>query len=246
MENVIYGIRPVFEAIKENKIPEKVLIQKGLTGENFSALFKEIRKKNIHYQVVPVEKLNKVVQKNHQGVIAYISHITYWKVEDVITNAWDSGEVPLLLILDGITDVRNFGGIARTAECAGVHALIIPQKYSAEVNAVSIKTSAGALNRIPVCRENNLLETISFIKECGLKVIGTTDKSKQSIYEADFNDPAAIIIGSEDKGISKACLKLSDNQVSIPMKGKTGSLNASVATGVVLFEIMRQRHFAGV
>lgn len=241
LENIIYGIRPIGEAISESKIPEKVLIQKGLTGENFSVLFREIREKNIPYQVVPVEKLNKITRSNHQGVIAYTSPVAYWKVEDVITNAWDSGEVPLLLILDGVTDVRNFGGIARAAECAGVHAIVIPQKNSAAINATSLKTSAGALNRIPVCRETNLLEAITFIKECGLKIIAATGGNKQTIYEANFRDPAAIIMGSEDKGISKACLKLSDQEVTIPMEGKTGSLNVSVATGVVLFEIMRQR-----
>ena len=241
MENIIYGIRPVSEAISEGKIPEKVLIQKGLIGENFSVLFKDIRDKKIPYQVVPVEKLNKITRNNHQGVIAYVSQIVYWKVEDVISNAWDKGEVPLLLVLDGVTDVRNFGGIARTAECAGVHALVIPQKNSAAVNAVSIKTSAGALNRIPVCKENNLLETITFIKECGLKVIAAKDKAKSTIYDTDFRNPVAIILGSEDKGISKACIKLADSEVAIPMAGKTGSLNVSVATGVVLFEVVRQR-----
>lgn len=244
MENIIYGIRPVAEAISAGKIPEKVLIQKGLIGENFSILFRDIREKNIPYQVVPVERLNKVAGSKHQGVVAYVSPIAYWKVEDVITNAWDSGDVPLLLILDGVTDVRNFGGIARAAECAGVHAIIIPQKNSAAVNAVSIKTSAGALNRIPVCKESNLLETISFIRECGLKVIAATGNKRQNIYEANLRDPAAIILGSEDKGISKACLKMSDFEVNIPMEGKTASLNVSVAAGVVLFEVMRQRRYA--
>ena len=241
MEDIIFGIRPVAEAIKEGKFPEKVLIQKGLIGENFSGLFREIREKKIPYQIVPVEKLNSITRNNHQGVIAYVSLVDYWKVEDVISGAWDKGEVPLLLILDGVTDVRNFGGIARTSECAGVHGLIIPQKNSVSVNAVSIKTSAGALNRIPVCKEGDLLETITFIKECGLKVVAASDKAKQSIYDTDFNDPLAIILGSEDKGISKACLKLSDCEAAIPMEGKTGSLNVSVAAGVVLFEVQRQR-----
>lgn len=225
-------------------MPEKVLLQKGLKGGNFSALFREIRDKDIPYQVVPVEKLNKVTRSNHQGVVAYVSRVIYWKVENVITRAWDSGETPLLLILDGITDVRNFGAIARTAECAGVHALVVAQKNSAAVNAVSIKTSAGALTRIPVCKENNLPETISFLKECGLKIIATTDRSKQKIYDADLRCPAAIILGSEDKGISKACLKLADIEVAIPMEGKTGSLNVSVAAGIVLFEALRKRRFS--
>ncbi len=241
MENIIYGIHPVAEAISEGKIPEKVLIQKGLKGENFSALFREIRDKSIPYQVVPVEKLNKVTRSNHQGVVAYVSSVIYWKVEDVISKAWDSGEAPLLLILDGITDVRNFGGIARTAECAGVHALVIPKKNSAAVNAVSIKTSAGALTRIPVCKENNLPETISFISECGISVIATTNRSKQNIYDANLRYPVAIVLGSENKGVSKACLKLADHEIAIPMKGKTGSLNVSVSAGVVLFEALRQR-----
>ncbi len=246
MENIIYGIRPLFEALGEGKIPEKILIQKGLKGENYGILFKEIRDKNIPFQMVPVEKLNKLTCGNHQGVVAYYAPIDYYKVEDIITSVLDNGEAPLLLVLDGVTDVRNFGGIARSAECAGAHALVVPQKNSAAINAVSIKTSAGALNRIPVCKENNLLETVTFIKECGIKVVAATGiKGQQSIYEYNFNEPVAIILGSEDKGVSKACLKLADNQCSIPMKGKIGSLNVSVATGVILFEVLRQRGFAG-
>ncbi len=244
MENIIYGIHPVAEAIKEGSIPEKVFFQKGLSGSNYSTLFKKIREKDIPYQVVPIEKLNKFTRNNHQGVIALVSPITYWKVEDVISNTLDRGEVPLLLILDGVTDVRNFGGIARTAECAGAHALVIPQKNSATINAASIKTSAGALNRLPVCKEKNLLETISFIKECGIKVIAATGKSDHNLYEANLKDPTAIILGSEDKGISKACLKLSDYIMNIPMEGKTSSLNVSIAAGVVLFEALRQRQYS--
>ncbi len=243
MENIIYGIRPVIEALKEGRNTDKILIQKGLTGDNYGRLFKYIRDKNIHHQLVPAEKLNKITKNNHQGVIAYIAQIDYWKVEDVITKAWDSGETPLLVILDGITDVRNFGAIARTVECAGAHGIIIPAKGSVTVNDVSVKTSAGALNRVPVCKEDNLLETISFIKECGLKVVATSERSNNDIYNSELKEPMAVIFGSEDRGVSKACLKLADKSVFVPMSGETGSLNVSVATGVVLFEINRQRKY---
>jgi 23S rRNA (guanosine2251-2'-O)-methyltransferase len=231
------------EAIDEGKIPEKIFIQKGLSGVNFQQLFKLIREKQIPFQMVPVEKLNRITRKNHQGIVAMLSLITYQKLEDVIPSVYEKGETPLLVILDKITDVRNLGAIARTAEFAGVHALVMGEKESAPINADAIKTSAGALSRLSVCREREILETLAFIKESGIRVISCTEKAKESIYETSLEGPIAIIMGAEDKGISKACLAMSDIQAAIPQKGKTSSLNVSVATGIVIFEALRQREF---
>ena len=243
LENIIFGIRPIIEALEDNKIPEKIYIQNGLTGANFQQLFKLIREKQAPFQMVPIEKLNKITRKNHQGVIAHLTLITYSKLEDVISAAYEKGESPLLVILDKITDVRNLGAIARSAECAGAHAIIIGEKESAPVNADAIKTSAGALSRIAVCRVREIIEAIAFIKESGIKVVACTEKSTDTIYESTLTGPLAIIIGAEDKGISKACLTMADIRAGIPQKGKTASLNVSVATGIVLFEIIRQREF---
>jgi 23S rRNA (guanosine2251-2'-O)-methyltransferase len=243
LENYIFGIRPLMEAIEEGKIPEKIFIQKGLGGANFQQLFKLVREKQIPFQMVPVEKLNRLTRKNHQGVVAMLSLITYQKLEDVIPAVYEKGETPLLVILDKITDVRNLGAIARTAECAGAHALVMGEKESAPINADAIKTSAGALSRLPVCREREILETLAFIKESGIRIISCTEKAKESIYETSLEGPIAIIMGAEDKGISKACLAMSDTQAAIPQKGKTSSLNVSVATGIVIFEALRQREF---
>lgn len=241
MENLIFGLRPVLEALEEGKIPERIFIQKGLTGEIFQKLFKTIRDKNYPYQMVPVEKLNRLTRKNHQGVVAQIAIIDYQPLEKLIPGIYEAGETPLLIILDKVTDVRNLGAIARSAECAGAHGIVISEKGSAPVNADAIKTSAGALSRIPVCREAEILESITFLRESGIKVAACTEKADDSIYQTDLKGPLAIIMGSEDKGISKACLTLSDVTMSIPQKGKTGSLNVSVATGIVLFEALRQR-----
>lgn len=241
MENYIFGIRPVLEALDSGEKPGKVLLQQGLQGENFQRLFQRIRQENIPYQMVPVEKLNSLTRKNHQGVIAFVSLVAYQPLETLLPMLFDQGETPLLVILDRITDVRNLGALARSAECAGAHALILQEKGTAPINADAIKASAGALSRMPLCRETNILETIAFLQQSGIQVIACTEKTKQSIYDTNFTVPCAIIMGAEDKGISAACLKMSDQQASIPMKGRIASLNVSVATGVVLFEAVRQR-----
>ncbi len=241
MDNFIFGIRPLLEAIDNGNIPERVLIQKGLQGENFALLFQKIRQSKIPFQMVPVEKLNRVTRKNHQGVIAYVSLIEYQPLHMVLQSLFEQGETPLLVLLDGVTDVRNMGALVRSAECAGAHAVIIPEKGVAPINADAIKASAGALSRLPICREPYLPATISFLKECGLEVFALDEKSKTTIYQSDLNKPLALIMGSEDQGISAAILKVSDQVISIPMKGQIGSLNVSVAAGVVLFEALRQR-----
>jgi 23S rRNA (guanosine2251-2'-O)-methyltransferase len=241
LENFIFGIRPLIEALEKGEKPEKVLIQQGLIGENFQQLFQIIRREKIPHQMVPVEKLNRVTRKNHQGVIAFISLISYQPLDQLLPMIYDQGEMPLLVLLDRVTDVRNLGAIARSAECFGAHAIVIPDKGSAPVNADAIKTSAGALSRLPVCREGNILETIAFLKASGIKVVAATEKSTESVDQTDMKGPLAIIMGSEDKGISFPVLKMADQSVSIPMKGSIASLNVSVAAGILLFEANRQR-----
>lgn len=221
--------------------PERILIQQDLQGSNFQKLFARIRNEKIPFQMVPAERLNKLSKQNHQGIIALIPAIQYKSLEKLLPGVIDSGETPLLFILDGVTDVRNLGAVARTAECAGAHALVVSTKGSAPVNAQAIKASAGALSRIAVCRESNLIQTISFLKACGIKVVATHDKAKTSIYQCDLSKPLAVIMGSEDKGVSNAARKTADLTAFIPMKGKIASLNVSVAAGIIAFEALRQR-----
>ena len=238
---LIYGIRPVIEGIKAGKEIEKILIQNGLRSESFYELKELIKQFDIPFQYVPIDKLNKVTYSNHQGIIAYISSVTYHKLADVISYAFEKGKSPLVLILDRITDVRNFGAIARSAECAGVDAILIPSRGAAQINADAVKTSAGALNSIPVCRENNLKDSIRYLKECGLKIVACTEKSEKNYYDAELVDPVAIIVGSEENGISGEYLKLADASVKIPIEGMIESLNVSVAAGIMVFEALRQR-----
>ncbi len=241
MENFIFGIHPLMEALDSGEKPEKILFQKGLQGENYQRLFQRVRQEKIPYQMVPVEKLNSLTRKNHQGVIAFVSLVSYQPLIELLPMLYEQGEVPLLVILDRVTDVRNLGALARSAECAGAHAIVIQEKGTAPINADAIKASAGALSRMPVCREANILETIVFLQASGLRVIACSEKGEQTIYQSDLTVPSAIILGAEDKGISAACMKMADQQVRIPMKGRIASLNVSVATGVVLFEALRQR-----
>ena len=229
------------EYLKEGNNPEKVFIQKGLTGSTFQGLFSLIREKGVPFQWVPQEKLNRITRNNHQGVIAMTGVIEYAKPETILPGIYENGETPLLMILDKVTDVRNLGAIARSAECAGAHSLITGIKSSAPINADAVKTSAGALTRIAVCRENDLMETIAFLQESGIRVVACSERSEKSIYQANLTGPIAIIMGSEEKGISKALLTMADDIVAIPQKGKIGSLNVSVAAGIVLFEANRQR-----
>ncbi|MGI8893496.1 MAG: 23S rRNA (guanosine(2251)-2'-O)-methyltransferase RlmB, partial [Bacteroidia bacterium] len=204
-------------------------------------LKKLLRDNGAIVQYVPVEKLNRLTRKNHQGVAGFVSLIPYRHISDVIQDVFEKGEVPLILILDRITDVRNFGAIARSAECAGAHAVVITEKGSASVNADAVKTSAGALNNIPVCKERNLKEVIDYLKNSGLKIVSCSEKGDKLFYESSMKDPVAIIMGSEEDGVSDEYLKRSDEVVKIPMMGAIGSLNVSVASGIILFETIRQR-----
>jgi len=244
-EQLIIGIHPLLEAIKAGKEINKVLLRRGYKGDNFSELFAEIRKFGIPYQFVPLEKLNRVTKANHQGVIAFLSLIEYKNIEEIIRNCFDSGHDPFIIVLDQITDVRNFGAIARTAECAGVDALVIPSKGSVSITPDALKTSAGALNRIPVCRSENLLHTIKFLQDSGIIILAATEKAKENYFNIDLNGPIALVMGAEEIGINPNILKISNILVSIPLKGKVESLNVSVACGIITFEIVKQRILAG-
>jgi 23S rRNA (guanosine2251-2'-O)-methyltransferase len=200
-----------------------------------------LKQHQITFQYVPVEKLNRLTTKNHQGVAGYISSITYHKIQDIVPTIFEEGKVPLILILDRITDVRNFGAIARTAECSGVQAIVIPAHGAAQINADAMKTSAGALNKVPVCREENLKTVIHFLKECGLQIVSCTEKASDYYFQMDFTVPTAIIMGSEENGISNEYLQKSDAKAKIPLMGEIGSLNVSVATGIILYEAVSQR-----
>ena len=245
-ENTIFGIRPVIEALKSGKEIEKIMIQKGLRGEGFHQLNSLVKELEIPVQFVPVDKLNQMTRLNHQGVMAFISEISYQKLESIIPFSYEQGKSPLILMLDRITDVRNLGAIARTAECAGVDGLLLPEKGSAQLNAVAVKTSAGALYTLPVSRSPNLKEAIQFMKNSGLRIIAATEKASIDYTEADFTKPMALIMGSEEDGVSEEYLKLTDQRVRIPLLGDIESLNVSVATGVILYEILRQRKLAEI
>lgn len=237
----VFGVQPVVECLKSEQDVERVLIQKNLTGDQIKGVMMLATKMGVPVQKVPVEKLNRVTRKIHQGVICYISAVQYASLDNVLQTAYERGEAPLILVLDQITDVRNFGAIARTAECAGVHGIVIPDKGGAQIGADAMKTSSGALNHIPICRTPRLTETVKFLKESGLQVVGCTEKAEDSLYDASFVEPLAIVMGSEESGISPDIRRLCSAEVKIPLHGKVGSMNVSVATAVVTYEALRQR-----
>lgn len=239
---MVFGIRAVIEAIDSGKEIESLFIQRGLSGSLMLELKALIKERNIGYQQVPLEKLNRITRKNHQGVIAVISPITYQNIEDILPAIYEKGETPLLLMLDGVTDVRNMGAIARTAECAGVHAIIVPKKGSAEINPDAIKTSAGALYKIPVCRHDSLSKIGKFLIESGVQLVVSTEKTQDSIYDVDYTVPTCIIMGAEDVGVSNELIRISDKLAKIPMFGEIESLNVSVSAAVVIYEAIRQRN----
>lgn len=237
----IFGLRPVIEAIKAGKQIDRLLVRQGLQGALYHELMAEVRNHNIVYQIVPLERIELVTRKNHQGVLAWLSLIEYQNIGNLLPVIYEKGEDPLIIALDGVSDVRNFGAITRTAECLGAHAVIIPEKGSARITAEAIKTSAGALHSFPVCREKSILRAIEFLKDSGLKVICAMEKSGTAVSEADLKGPVVLILGSEDKGISRELIALADYKIKIPMKGNIGSLNVSVAAGIIIYEITRQR-----
>lgn len=239
---IIFGIRAIIEAIQAGKEVDKVLVKIGLDGELAKELFQLLREYNIPVQRVPMERLNRITRKNHQGVIAFISAVTYQKLENIVPSLYEAGRVPFIVVLDGITDVRNFGAIARTCECAGVDAIVIPEKGSVTVNADAVKTSAGALLHLPVCREKTVNEALRFLHDSGFKLIAATEKASENYTSSsDYIDPCAIVMGAEDTGISNENLRICDSLVAIPQFGEIGSLNVSVAAGILIYEGVRQR-----
>jgi 23S rRNA (guanosine2251-2'-O)-methyltransferase len=238
---MIFGVRAVIEAVQAGKEVDKILIKRDFQGELTRELFAIAREANILVQRVPQEKLDRLTRKNHQGVIAFISAVVYQKLEDIIPFLYEAGKTPFIVLLDGITDVRNFGAIARTCECAGVDAIVIPPKNSVTVNADAIKTSAGALHSLPVCKEKSISDAIRFLKDCGVNVVVASEKAEKSYTSVDYTIPVAIVMGSEDMGVAMDNLRLCDEIVRIPLEGTIASLNVSAATAILTFEAVRQR-----
>lgn len=240
-KEMIFGTRAVIEAVQTGKEIDKILIRRDMSNELSRELLAALNGRAVTLQKVPVEKLNQVTAKNHQGVIAFISPVQFQTLEDIIPTVYEEGRTPFIIVLDDVTDVRNFGAIARTAACAGVDAIVIPMRGGASINADAVKTSAGALLSIPVCREHSLKNAVEFLRMSGLKVIGATEKGDKDYTQTSMKEPIAIIMGSEEDGISPEYLKLCDEQVKIPILGKIQSLNVSVAAGVMMYEVVRQR-----
>lgn len=237
----IFGIRAVIEAINSGKTIDKVFIQKGLRGELYQELDSLLRKNSINSSIVPIEKLNRLTKKNHQGVVANISPIEFHDLDELVISTIESGETPLFLLLDQISDVRNFGAIMRTAECTGVHGIIIQKRGAAPINGDTIKTSAGAVFNIPICKVDHIKDAMFHLQASGIKVIAATEKADDLLYDISYKEPCAIIMGSEGQGITPSILKLCDARAKLPIQGTIESLNVSVACGAFLYEVVRQR-----
>ena len=237
----VFGMHPVMEAIKGGRHIDRVLVRQGLRGVQYHELMQMVNELGLPWQVVPLEKLDYITRKNHQGVIAWLSAIEFQNIENILPRIFEEGKEPLLMMLDSVSDVRNFGAIVRSALCFGVHAVIIPEKNSARISPDAIKASAGALNTFPVCRVRSLARCLTYLKDSGLKVIAATEKAGQGLSLPTLTGPVVVILGSEEKGISRELLTLSDMQVTIPITGAIGSLNVSVSAGILLYEITRQR-----
>ena len=241
-DEFIFGVRAVIEAVKANRVLNKIFIQKGMKKELFLELKEALAGEQHQLQFVPVEKLDGITDQNHQGVIALVSPIEYFKVEEVVEKLLEEEKKPFILVLDRITDVRNFGAIARTAECEGVDAILIPSKGSAQVTSDAIKTSAGALNRIKVCKTDSLKDSLFYIQQCGMRIVACTEKSKIPLYETNLRGAVAVILGSEEDGITSDLINLADISCRIPMRGEIASLNVSVAASLMIYEAVRQRN----
>ena len=239
--DIIFGVRAVIEAVRAGKEINKIMIQRGMQKDLFKELKEELANKKYNLQFVPIQKLNRLTRKNHQGVVAFIAPIRYQDIETITTNIFEAGDTPNFLILDRLTDVRNFGAIARTAECTGIDAIVIIEKGGVLVTSDAVKTSAGALMRIPVCKVKDLSAVVHFLKSSGLQVVACTEKTNNLIQDTDLSLPTAIIMGSEEDGISTKLLTESTVKAKIPMEGKIASLNVAVAAGIVMYEALRQR-----
>ena len=240
-ETKLYGLRAILEAIEADKSIDKIFLQKGLRGELFAELEKKIRKKGLNFSYVPVEKLNRLTRNNHQGAVAQISPISFYDLDALVTAVKETKDQPLFLVLDQLSDVRNFGAIIRTAECTGVDGIIIQKKGSAPINGDTIKTSAGAVFNIPICKVDHIKDALYYFQASDIKIIAATEKTDNSLYITDFTKGCAIVMGSEGKGISPSVLKIVDAKAKLPMFGNIASLNVSVACGVFLYEAVRQR-----
>jgi RNA methyltransferase, trmH family, group 3 len=240
-EAQIYGIRALIEALKAGKTVDKVFLQKGLRSDLSRELMPLLHEAQVPVQYVPIEKLNRLTKKNHQGVVASLSPIAYHNFEDLVISVTESGKTPLFLILDHLSDVRNFGAIIRTAECTGVSGIIIPKRGSVSVTADTVKTSAGAAFRVPICKVENLVDAVYYLQGSGIRVVAATEKTPQLLYDEDFTLPTAIVMGAEDIGVSAGVLKIADSKAKLPMVGDISSLNVSVACGVFLYEVLKQR-----
>ncbi len=240
-ENLIFGLHPVLEAVKSNKPIDKLYIQKGMASSKIDAILNDLDQEAVSVNYVPIEKLDRLIRSNHQGIIASISPISFKSLEEVVENLLETKKDPVFIILDQVSDVRNFGAILRTAECTGVDAVIIQKKGGAPVSGDTVKASAGAIFNLAICKVDHIKDAIFYLQGSGIKTIAATEKTSQTIYDTDLTGPLAIIMGSEGKGVSKSVLSLVDQSASLPVLGKINSLNVSVACGVFLYEMIRQR-----
>ena len=237
----IFGIYPILEAIKSDTEIDKVYIQKDSENDKLAEIVEKLQNQHVTINYVPVEKLNRLTNGNHQGVVAVTSPISFVGLEEIVEKTLESKKTPLFLILDQISDVRNFGAIIRTAECTGVDAIIVQKKGGAPVSGDTVKTSAGAIFKMPICKVDHIKDAIFYLQGSGIKTIAATEKTETTLYNTSFNEPVAIIMGSEGRGISTSVLKLVDQQASLPLLGEINSLNVSVACGAFLYEVVRQR-----
>ncbi len=239
--HIVYGIRAVMEALESNQPINRIYLQKGLKGELFKELESIAQKHGASMSYVPVEKLNRLVKGNHQGAVAQISPVSFHKFEELAEAVIAREKLPLFLLLDQVSDVRNFGAIIRTAECCGVHAIIVPKTGAAPITEDTVKTSAGAAFKVPIAKVDHLKDAIYYLQSSGIAITAASEKAEDDLYRVDFNRPTALIMGSEDKGISPSILQIVDHRAKLPLLGSIGSLNVSVACGVFLYEVVRQR-----
>ncbi|MDD4747518.1 MAG: 23S rRNA (guanosine(2251)-2'-O)-methyltransferase RlmB [Salinivirgaceae bacterium] len=240
-KDFIFGLRPVIEAIESGQTVDKILIKKGLTGDLVKELYKAVADYKVPLQHVPIEKIEQITKKNHQGVLAFLSAVEFFDLDTIISDVFSEGKNPFIVVLDQITDVRNLGAIIRSAECAGAHAILVPTKGSARIGADTVKTSAGALYHIPICRTDALPNQIKNLKKSGLQIICGTEKTEENYYNVDLTMPFALIMGSEEFGVSPEIMRLGDSFAKIPINGKIKSLNVSSAASIIMYEAVRQR-----
>jgi 23S rRNA (guanosine2251-2'-O)-methyltransferase len=241
--DLIYGTRAVIEAVRAGRQIDKIYLQTGLNNDLMKELVNTLKEHDVPYSWVPLEKINKLTTKNHQGVVGFLSAAVFASLQSLIDLAYSEGRTPFFLLLDRITDVRNFGAVARTCECAGLDALVIEEKGNAPITSDAVKTSAGALHHLPVCRVKSLKQAMKDLQENGIQVIACTEKATKNLYELDLSTPTALIMGSEEDGVAPALINGADASAKIPMKGKIESLNVSVAAGVAIYEVVRQKFY---